>query len=181
MFQGLNLTQLFVFLIWYLICILAFLYCSYTDLQTRRIPNAITYPCLRITIILLLASDLLSSIQCHCIAYNLSLNALLGGLLAGGLLFSPRLIVDATKAGMGDVKLGVLGGLLTGPYTLLALSIAFFSALLLLTPLVLLQKLKRQQTIAFGPFLAFGFIATIFLLWPQMAVALTETHLPFFY
>lgn len=137
--------------LWYMACIAAFLYCSYVDLRTRRIPNVITYPFILGTL---------------CITFVLGQWpwALVGGLLASGFLLVPRLLGGPGKAGMGDVKLALLGGLLTGPQVAIsALFIAFFSALLVLLPLVAFRRLSLHDAVPFGPFLSVGFIVALFL------------------
>ena len=134
---------------WSVICIGAFLYCSYTDLRTRLILNRVTYP-------FLLATLLLAVLVGQPVA------ALLGALVGGGVLLGPRLIGGRQRAGMGDVKLGALGGMLLGPEpAFYALTLAFTVAILVLTPLLLTRRLRLRQTIAFGPFLAVGFITLI--------------------
>lgn len=156
MFSELSSIQTSVLFLWYFVCIGAFVYCSYTDLRTRRIPNRITYPLLLSTLLIM-------------IVYGVFSQALLGGLIAGAILLVPRILGGRAKAGMGDVKLSALGGLLVGPgYALIALFVAFFSAFLSLVPFVLLKRLKWTQTIAFGPYLSFGFIVVIAaFIWPE--------------
>ncbi|MFN8487660.1 MAG: A24 family peptidase [Caldilineaceae bacterium] len=130
---------------WYAAALLAFGYCAYVDWRTRRIPNRVTYP--------FLAGSLLLT----WIAGQWPM-ALWGGLLAGGVLLVPRLIAGPTKAGMGDVKLSALGGLLVGPQgAIYALLVAFGAALLLLLPLLWTKRLRWQQAVPFGPYLALGF------------------------
>lgn len=165
MFDELDLVQLVLLQSLYIVCIVAFLYCSYTDLRTRRIPNRVTYPLLLIT---LLVMALCGSL----------LQAVLGGLLTGGILLVPRILGGSEKAGMGDVKLSALGGMLVGPgYAFSALFISFFLAWIILMPFVLSKRLHRSQPVAFGPYLALGFILVIALyIWPDTWAALSFAY-----
>lgn len=135
--------------IWQIACMGAFLACAWIDHHTFRIPNRITYPFLLITLFMTLIHQQWPT-------------ALWGGLLAGGILLLPRLLAGPEKAGMGDVKLAMLGGLLLGPEaTIYALLIAFVGALLFKLPALIRGRLKAQQAIPFGPYLALGFIAML--------------------
>lgn len=144
--------------LWLGLCVAAFLFCSYTDLRTRRIPNRVTYPLLAGTLLLAAAYP------------PWALSALGGGALAALIFLLPRWLFGAQQAGMGDVKLAALGGLLLGPaYTLTALTLAYGVALLVLTPLLLTKRLQWRQPVAFGPYLAIGFIGVLLTLWLPLA------------
>lgn len=135
--------------IWFLLCIAAFIYCAIVDWQTMRIPNTVTYPfivgSLFVTLLL-----------------NLWPSALFGGLLAGGIFLLLRIVAGAKKAGMGDVKLALLGGLLVGPeLAVQAIFIACVVALLIYLPQILLKRMARDSSVPFGPYLAFGFIVVL--------------------
>lgn len=125
------------------------------DAATRRIPNRLTYPLTPVLLALAAVGALLDG------SPDAALRALLGGLVAGGILLLMALISPAGM-GMGDVKLaafigiglGVLGwaevavGILTG----FALG-GVVGAVLLLT-----RKRARKDMIPFGPYLAVGAI-----------------------
>ena len=138
-----------IFTIWQVACMGAFLACAWIDHRTFRIPNRITYPFLFMTLFMTFVNGHWPT-------------ALWGGLLAGGVLLVPRLLAGPEKAGMGDVKLAMLGGLLLGPeQTIYALLIAFVGALIFKLPALILGRLKAQQAIPFGPYLALGFIVVL--------------------
>lgn len=140
-----------IFTFWQIACMGAFLACAWIDHHTFRIPNRITYPFLLITVYVTFINHQWPT-------------ALWGGLMAGGVLLLPRLLAGPEKAGMGDVKLAMLGGLLIGPeQTIYALLLAFVGALLIKLPALIRGRLKVQQAIPFGPYLAFGFIAMLLL------------------
>lgn len=149
------LIPVLVLKLWYLIVLGAFLYCAYIDWQTRKIPNRVTYPCLVGSLVVTLLAGQWPA-------------ALWGGLLAGGILLVPRLLAGPKKAGMGDVKLGALGGLLIGPQnTIAALTLSFLVALVVVVPLLLIKRVSWQTAIPFGPYLTIGFGLLIvqFILW----------------
>ncbi len=142
-----------LFKAWCVACLGAFVYCAYVDSRTRKIPNRVTYPFLLATLMLTLAVGLWPA-------------ALYGGLLAGGVLLVPRLVGGRSAGGMGDVKLGALGGLLVGPQlSIPALLLAFVSASLLLLPLIIAKRVSWRQPVPFGPFLSlgFGFFLVLFI------------------
>ena len=137
-----------VMYIWYALGAAALLYCAYTDIRTRKIPNKVTYPAILISLVVAM------------VVGNL-LPALLGAAVAVGILLLPR-ILGVSRMGMGDVKLGTLGGLMIGPYnTLLALALAFITATVILLPFMLAKKLNRKSKTPFGPYLSFGFLVFI--------------------
>ena len=139
------MIPLFVLKLWYAICLLAFLRCAYIDWQTRKIPNRITYPTILISLIVTLLAGMWPT-------------AIWGGLLAGGILLVPRLLAGPGKAGMGDVKLSALGGILLGPQTsIYALLLSMITALVVLLPLILLKRLRWKDAVPFGPYLTVGF------------------------
>lgn len=86
-------------------------------------------------------------------------------LVGGGLGFVTLLLIALIASGamgMGDVKLGLFMGLILGfPDIILAYLIAFITGGLIAGILLLLKKIGRKDTIAFGPFLATAGIITL--------------------
>lgn len=131
--------------IWYALGAAILIYCAYTDIRTHKILNKVTYPAITASLIFAM------------VVGNL-LPALLGGAVAVGILLLPRLL-GVSRMGMGDVKLGALGGLMIGPqFTLFALALAFLAASVVMIPLMLAKKLNRKSKTPFGPYLSFGFL-----------------------
>ena len=84
-------------------------------------------------------------------------SALLGGLVAGGSLFGLFTVTRGRGLGFGDVKLAGAIGLGLGPLdALAALGAAFVMGAAYAVPLLASRRLRRRDTIAFGPFLAAG-------------------------
>lgn len=139
--------------IWYFFSCVAIASCGLIDLRTRLIPNRITYPFLVGTLILSMW-------------FGVAIPSLLGALVTGSVLLVPRLIAGPKRAGLGDVKLALLGGMLLGVENgIYALLVASIAALVVLTPLMLLKYLRWRQAVPFGPFLAFGFITVLLVVW----------------
>ncbi len=86
-------------------------------------------------------------------------------LAGGGLGFVTLLLIALISSGamgMGDVKLGLFMGLILGfPDVILAYLIAFITGGLIAGILLVLKKIGRKDTIAFGPFLATAGIITL--------------------
>jgi len=122
---------------------------SVTDLERRIIPNRIVLPA---AVIVLLAQTALSP----------SPEWALGALGASLFLFLAALAYPAGM-GMGDVKLALLLGAMLGRTVPVAMMIAMVAALV--PAVVLLARhgsAARKMGIPFGPFLAFGGVATLF-------------------
>jgi prepilin signal peptidase PulO-like enzyme (type II secretory pathway) len=94
------------------------------------------------------------------------LDALLTGAASGILLLAAagagRMAFGATALGLGDVKLGVLCGLMLGfPPVLLAALVAAVSAGIVAAVLLGLRRAGPRDRIAYGPFLAGGALAAL--------------------
>lgn len=118
------------------------------DLRTRLIPNVITYP--SVAAALFLRPDGIGPIP---------VGHLAAGLVAAALFFLMSL---RGWMGMGDAKLVLLIGMLSGPLlTPIALWVGFVFGGVIAIALVLLRKKSRRDTIPFGPYLALGGAAVL--------------------
>jgi leader peptidase (prepilin peptidase) / N-methyltransferase len=126
------------------------------DLEHHRILNRLSYPGIAAALLILPWSP-----------FHRPVGLLLGGLVAGGMLL---LIALAAPAGMGlgDIKLGVLIGLIVGfPEAALAVMLAFVLGGTIMGGLLLARRVRRKTPVPFGPFLAAGgFVALLY--GPQM-------------
>ena len=128
------------------------------DLDTKRLPNALTLPSYPILAGLLLLPAIVEG------AWSGFLRAILGGLA----LFAFYLVlalVNPAGMGLGDVKLaGVLGMALAwfgwGPW-LVGTFLAFLLAAVVGLALMLVGRAGRRTTIPFGPFMLGGALAGI--------------------
>jgi leader peptidase (prepilin peptidase)/N-methyltransferase len=137
-----------------------FIVLAFIDLRKRVIPNKIVLPIYLLALFLAPWSD------------SGLVNSLIGGGIGIVLLSLPKLI--GRDIGWGDVKMGGLVGLVTGfPSVFIALLIVAFSGGLVASSL-LLTKRRREDTIPYGPFIAFG--AIIALIWGDSILRLAKIN-----
>lgn len=85
------------------------------------------------------------------------ISALFSGFIAATFLMLIHLFTKGRGMGLGDVKLAVLGGMLTGPKNLVIwLLLAFIIGGFVGSILILFGKAHMKTKIAFGPFLILG-------------------------
>ncbi|MFN2282525.1 MAG: prepilin peptidase [Anaerolineales bacterium] len=125
---------------------------GFIDLEHRKVLNVLVYPAIWIGLIMV---PLL-----HFEDFWIYLAAGAAGFAA---LFLIAVIAPGAM-GMGDVKLILFLGLITGfPEVILVLFLAFILGGLTAGILLLLKKIGRKDSIAFGPFLALaGFITLLY-------------------
>jgi prepilin signal peptidase PulO-like enzyme (type II secretory pathway) len=126
------------------------------DAESRRLPNAIVLPAALIVLLARLATS-----PQH---WRLWLGASLGS-FAGFLVLA---LVSRGAIGMGDVKLALLLGAALGGAVLTGLLLgALAGAAAAVVMLVRNGTDARKATLPYGPFLAFGAIATFLLAAPR--------------
>lgn len=125
---------------------------AYKDVHERRVPNLIVYPAIALA---------LGATPTHPDWWRY----LLGGAVAATVLTIPVFIYGPEKAGIGDVKLAFLAGLILGfsLHLYWAFFIAFAAGALAGGLGILLGKLQRKSTLPFGAFLALGTLLVLFL------------------
>jgi leader peptidase (prepilin peptidase)/N-methyltransferase len=134
------------------VLLIALVVCAATDLLRYRVPNAVTYPGISLSLLAALTipgGDFLGSV--------------LGALLSAFLFI---LVWAATRGGMGmaDVKMAVLIGAAFGlpkAYLALVLGVALGGAVML--ALLIAGTVHRRQVTPYAPFLSVGAIAVLFL------------------
>lgn len=134
----------------FIICVVAAL--AVVDLEERRIPNRIVLPATGAVLAVQIALDPRGT------------PGLLAISLAAGLFFCLPMLVSPGGMGMGDVKLAFLLGAALGQAVILAIAVAVLASFLV--ALAILARdgaAARKSAIAFGPFLALGAVAAIFL------------------
>jgi leader peptidase (prepilin peptidase)/N-methyltransferase len=138
--------ETFVFLVYGSILIVL----SGIDLEHQKIPNILIYPAIGLALIMI-----------PFLHTNDIWMMLAGGLLGFGVLFLIAVLAPGAM-GMGDVKLVIFLGLIIGfPDVVLALFLGFVSGGLVAGILLILKKIGRKDSIAFGPFLALGGFVTL--------------------
>lgn len=124
-----------------------FLLIASIDLRSRLIPN------------MLVAAVLLAGVIYHFIVGDLSLASRLTGMGAGFLVLFSAAVLSRGGVGGGDVKLlSAIGFWLGMPGVIYALFIAAAGGSIAGMVLLAAGKKKKNDSIAFGPFLALGFI-----------------------
>lgn len=144
---GLSWETLAVSLFCSLLIVIAFI-----DLEHQKVLNILIIPGIVLGVI--------SAILLH---FDDFWTYLIGGLVGFSALFLIALLAPGSM-GMGDAKLILFLGLVTGfPEVILLLFLAFVLGGLTAGLLLLLERINRKDTIAFGPFLALaGFIVLLY-------------------
>ena len=133
---------------------------SVIDLQTRKIPNKLTYPLTPTLLVLLAAAAVLSGDPARIV------QVVIGGLAGFAGLFVLAL-VQPKGMGMGDVKLAGFIGLALGYislwHVLVGIFMGFFIGGVIAIVLMLTKLRDRKDRIPFGPYLAAGALLTLFV------------------
>lgn len=145
---GFSAINIFYFSLWLLV-IVGFLVSSIYDFRWRELPSVVLYPILFIIVIGLTAYVLYSH------NYSIILSRIYGVLISGGIFYLLYQLSDGKWIGGGDVRLGVLIGLIIGGpmNSIFMLFIASVSGLLYSLPFLIKKKLGKTKQIPFGPFL----------------------------
>ena len=134
----------------WLIFVTGFVGLSVYDLRWFVLPNKLIYP-------LLVISSLMLSLEAVFFDGGLSLigNAALGALACGGLFYVIFQVSKGRWIGGGDVKLGILLGILAGGFleAVLLVLIASLLGLLVAIPLLVKKGLNFKMKLPFGPLL----------------------------
>ncbi len=139
----------------------------FIDWEHQLILNKITYPAMLLALVVLAVQSLLPDVGLlDNLVFNLGPPILSGiiGAAIGGAFFLIIFIINPSGMGMGDVKLAVLIGLVTGfPMCLLALLIGIVLGGVVAVVLLSTGVKKRKDVMPYGSFLAIGPI--VILLW----------------
>jgi len=144
--HGLGLVQ---FCFW-LAFLVGFAALAVYDLKWFLLPDKIVFPLVGLAIV-----ELLVALIFFHTGWQALWASVWGVLIASGIFFVLYQVSDGTWIGGGDVKLGlVLGILVGGPLrSLLLLFVASLLGTLVSLPLLMLGKAGRKTLIPFGPFL----------------------------
>lgn len=132
----------------WLVVVTGFIALAVYDLRWFLLPNKIIYPLIGLAFVQVLLRTLDKG------AYVLT-DALWGVIVGAGVFYLLFQISGGKWIGGGDVKLGVIIGLLVGG-ALQAFMVIFIASLLgtlFAVPLLLIKKLKKSSQVPFGPFL----------------------------
>lgn len=143
-----NLEKFIFYIVEFSFLIAIFFY----DLMHKEIPDQLSLPAIVIAITggLLIGEPVWSSM-------------LIGGLAIGGFFLLQFVLSQGKWIGGGDIRLGVLIGVLLGwQHGVLAVIFAYFIGALIGTILLLKKTVNRKSEIAFGPFLITGTALSLF-------------------
>lgn len=140
------------------VCVLMIILFMY-DAKWFILPDVIVFPLIAISALLFVARLIDSDVP---VAFALSTAGSL--LILSGLYFAIWLASKGTMIGFGDVKLGIVLGLLLADWKLafLALFLANLIGLLVVLPGLTTGRLDRKAHIPFGPMLIIGFALAYF-------------------
>jgi leader peptidase (prepilin peptidase)/N-methyltransferase len=144
--QYLFINTCFLFVIsCFLIVIFAY------DLKHYLVADIIIYPAIMVSFLYRLFEA------------SVIIDYILASIIAGGFFLAIVLISKGKWMGIGDIKIGVLMGLILGmPWVLVALSLAFLFGAFVSIVLLVLKKKTLQSEIPFGPFLVFATFIVMF-------------------
>jgi prepilin signal peptidase PulO-like enzyme (type II secretory pathway) len=154
--QGAGLLR-FVFWIVFLI---GFVILAVYDFRWKLLPDKVVFPFVGLAVLQTIILVLFYSA-----GISLLRNAAIGALIISGGFYVLFQVSGGRWIGGGDVKLGLMLGILCGGawQALLLLFVASLAGTLVTTPLLLNKKLKAKATIPFGPFLLLAiFIIVLF-------------------
>lgn len=147
-------ASLFAFCLW-LIFLIGFLALAVYDLKWFLLPDVIVFPLIGLAVVQVLGTW---------IFFDGSWRAVVGSLLGAGVISGLFWVIFQLSKGkwigFGDVKLGIVLGLLAGAAlpALLVLFIASLLGVVLALPLVIAGKADRKSHLPFGPLLIAGLL-----------------------
>lgn len=154
-----GVSDYFIFTLW-LVVVIGSLALAVYDIKWMLLPNKVLYPVTFISVLLTISVAISS---------DSGLNIIKGALLGAALLFGFFYIIFQISGGRwiggGDVKLGILLGLIAGGVwqSLLVLFLSSLIATIFALPFIVTNRLTKTSKIPFGPFLLLAmFIVKLF-------------------
>lgn len=157
--------------VFWLIFIVGFTILAVYDLRWKLLPNKVVYPLAVLSVVQTLLLFVFYSPD-----ISLIINAAIGALIISGGFYVLFQISAGKWIGGGDVKLGLVIGILCGGawQALLLLFIASLLGTIAAVPLMVTKRLKVKATIPFGPYLLLAsFVIELF----GVAIIHWYTHL----
>ncbi len=138
------------FAIW-LYILASFIIVSIYDLRWMLLPDVVVLPAMGVALVAVLVNMLTGQ------PWHVWLGPIAAALFMGGAFYALAAVSNGRWMGGGDIKLVALIGLvLGGQLTLVAMVIGFFCAAIVSVGLIAAKIKKRTDHIPFGPFLAGG-------------------------
>lgn len=151
--HGIGLVQ---FIFWLVFAVM-FIALAVYDLRWYTLPNKIVYP----LIVIALVEALVTALAGH--SASLYWEPVLGAVIIAGLFYVLFQVSGGNWIGGGDVKLGVVLGLLAATPTkaLLVIFLASFIGTVVSIPLAMRTKKGLTMRVPFGPFLITGTVIVV--------------------
>ncbi len=144
--------QNFIIFLFYLVEFTFLAAIFFYDLMYKEIPDRFSIPAI--------ALAFAGGIMFNLLTWQ---NMLIGAAIAGGFFLIQFILSKGKWIGGGDIRLGVLIGVLLGwKFGIVALIIAYFIGAVFSVYLLLNKKVERKTEIAFGPFLITGLLISLF-------------------
>jgi len=142
----------------YLLIISCFLIIIFVyDFKYCLVSDRIIYPAIAITFFYDIYLSLITN------QFSVFFYSILGAVIMGGFFLFWVLVSRGKWMGIGDIKIGVLLGLIFGIYQLFtALFLTFFMGAIVSLILLIMKKKKLKSQIPLGPFLAAAAFITLF-------------------
>jgi prepilin signal peptidase PulO-like enzyme (type II secretory pathway) len=142
---------LFQFVLW-LIFLVFFMALAWYDLRWFILPDKVVFPLIGLAIVWVVGSWALGG------TWHTAIGSAIGAIIIAGLFFGLHHVSKGKWIGFGDVKLGVVLGLLAGgaAQACLLLFFASFLGVIISAPLVAAGKANRKSQLPFGPLLLAG-------------------------
>lgn len=139
---------LFRFVLW-LIFLVGFVALAVYDLRWYMLPNKVVFPLIGLAVVWVAGTWALGG------SWRMVTGSGIGAVIIAGLFFTLHYISKGKWIGFGDVKLGIVLGLLAGSAAQACLLLFFASLLgvLISLPLVATGKATRKSQLPFGPLL----------------------------
>jgi prepilin signal peptidase PulO-like enzyme (type II secretory pathway) len=152
--HGFESEGVFLFGVW-LVFLVAFVALAIYDLRWFLLPNKMVFPLIGLAAYQLIMQAFVFDGGLRVIGIGLA-----GAAVVAGLFYAIFQISRGTWIGGGDVKLGIVLGLLAGGVVkgFLLLFLASLAGILFSLPMLLTGKAKAQTHVPFGPFLIIGLI-----------------------
>lgn len=149
-FEG---SGMFQFVSW-LLFLTGFLALTVYDLRWYLLPNKIVFPLIALAVMQVI------TVTIYEMDLRVLLDAAIGVLVVAGVFYLLFQWSKGTWIGGGDVKLGIVLGLLAGGLLegFLILFAASVGGLLVSLPLLVMGKANRKTQVPFGPFLIIGLV-----------------------
>lgn len=150
--------ELFDFVFW-LLFLIGFVALAVYDIKWFLLPDVIVFPLICLALLQVGGNWLLFDRSWHELA-----GPGIGALIMSGLFFGLHAVSKGTWIGFGDVKLGIILGLLAGGAfkALLVLLVASLIGTIVALPFVIQGKADRKSHLPFGPLLIAGMVLVQF-------------------